>query len=143
VKRRRNILNWAGFAVILVALVSYIPFFAVFPATRDVPWANYLLFLIGGALIAVGVRRAFRDPEHNRGRISGAILAALSALLFAFFVVSVTYFSKQIPSAETALRVSLKAPPFVLADMAGKEISSADLLRDRRGLVLVFYRGYW
>jgi hypothetical protein len=88
VKRRRNILNWAGFAVILVALVSYIPFFALFPATRDVPWANYLLFLIGSALIAVGVRRAFRDPEHNRGKISGSILAALSALLFAFFVVT-------------------------------------------------------
>jgi hypothetical protein len=143
VKRRRNILNWAGFAVILVALVSYIPFFALFPATRDVPWANYLLFLIGSALIAVGVRRAFRDPEHNRGKISGSILAALSAVLIAFFAVSVTYFSKQIPSAETALSVSRKAPPFVLADTAGNEISSADLLRDHRGLVLVFYRGYW
>jgi peptidoglycan/LPS O-acetylase OafA/YrhL len=143
VKRRRNILNWAGFAVILVALVSYIPFFALFPVTRDVPWANYLLFLIGGALIAVGVRRAFRDPEHNSGKISGSILAALSALLFAFFVASVTYYSKQIPSAETALGVSRKAPPFVLADTAGNEISSADLLRDHRGLVLVFYRGYW
>ena len=142
-KRRRNILNWAGFAVILVALVSYIPFFAVFPATRDVPWANYILFLIGSALIAVGVRRAFRDPEHHRGKISGSILAALSALLISFFVVSVTYFSKQIPSAETALGVSRKAPPFVLADTAGNEISSADLLRSHQGLVLVFYRGYW
>jgi hypothetical protein len=142
-KRRRNILNWAGFAVILVALVSYIPFFALFPATRDVPWANYLLFLIGSALIAVGVRRAFRDPEHNRGKISGSILAALSALLFAFFVVSVTYYSKQIPSAETALGVGRKAAPFVLADTSGNKISSADLLRDHRGLALVFYRGYW
>ena len=142
-KRRRNILNWAGFAVVLVALVSYIPFFALFPTTRDIPWANYLLFLIGGALIAVGVRRAFRDPEHNGGKISGWILAALSALLFAFFVVSVTYFSKQIPSAESALRVSRKAPPFVLVDTAGKQVSSADLMKDHRGLVLVFYRGYW
>ncbi|MGA3241021.1 MAG: hypothetical protein ABSG03_32540 [Bryobacteraceae bacterium] len=142
-KRHWNILNWAGFAVILVALVSYIPFFALFPSTRDVPWANYLLFLIGGALIAVGIRRAFRDPEHNRGKISGSILAALSVLLFALFVASVTYYSKQIPSAETALCVSRKAPPFVLANTAGTEISSADLLRDHRGLVLVFYRGYW
>ena len=142
-KRRRNILNWAGFAVILLALLSYIPFFARFPLTRDVPWANYLLFLIGSALIAVGVRRAFRDPEHNRGKISGSILAALSALLIAFFIVSVTYFSKQIPSAEAALGVGRKAPPFVLADAAGNEISSSGLLRDHRGLVLVFYRGYW
>jgi hypothetical protein len=143
VKRRRNVLNWAGFAVILAAFVSYIPFFALFPATRDVPWANYLLFVVGSALIALGVRRAFRDPEHNRGKISGSILAALSAILFALFVVSVTYYSKQIPSAVTALGVSRKAPPFVLSDSAGREVSSADLLRDHRGLVLVFYRGYW
>jgi peptidoglycan/LPS O-acetylase OafA/YrhL len=140
-KRRRNILNWAGFGVVLVAFVTYIPFFALFPATRDIPWANYLLFLIGGALIAVGVRRAFRDP--NRGKISGSILAALSVLLFALFVVSVSYFSKQIPSAEGALPVGLKAPAFVLVDTAGKQVSSADLLKDHRGLLLVFYRGYW
>jgi peptidoglycan/LPS O-acetylase OafA/YrhL len=143
VKRRRNILIWAGFAVILVAFISYIPFFALFAATRDFPWVNYLLFLIGGALIAVGVRRAFRDPERYRGKISGSILAVLSALLIALFVVTVTYFSKQIPSAEAALGVSRKAPPFVLVDTSGNEISSADLLRNHRGLVLVFYRGYW
>jgi hypothetical protein len=142
-KRRRNILNWTGFAVVLVAFLTYIPLFALVPATRDIPWVNYLLFLVGGALIAVGVRRAFRDPEHNRGKISGSILATLSALLFGFFVVSVTYFSKQIPSAESALRVGLKAPAFVLVDTAGKQVSSADLLKDHRGLVLVFYRGYW
>lgn len=142
-KRRRNVLSWAGFAVVLVALVSYITFFVNFPATRDIPWANYFLFLIGGALIAVGLRRAFRDPEHYRGKISGSILAALSLLLFALFVVTVTYFSKQIPSAESALRVSRKAPAFVLVDTAGKQVSSADLLKDHRGLVLVFYRGYW
>ena len=142
-KRRRNILNWAGFAIILIALGSYVPFFALFPATRDIPWANYLLFGIGGALLAVGVRRAFTDPEHYRGKIGGSILASLSALLFAFFVVSVTYFAKQIPSAEGALGLNQKAPPFVLVDTAGKQVSSADLLKDHRGLVLVFYRGYW
>jgi peptidoglycan/LPS O-acetylase OafA/YrhL len=142
-KRRRNILSWAGFAIVLVALVSYIPFFALFPATRDIPWANYVLFLIGGALLAVGVRRAFRDPERYRGKVSGSILAALSFLLFAFFMATVTYFGKQIPSAATALGVSRKAPPFVLVDTTGKQVSSAGLLNDHRGLVLVFYRGYW
>jgi hypothetical protein len=141
-KRRRNILSWAGFAIVLVALVSYVPFFALFPATRDIPWANYLLFLAGSILLAVGVRRAFREPERYRGKVSGSILAALSVLLFAFFVASVTYFAKQIP-APGALAVGRKAPPFVLADAAGKPVSSADLLTGHRGLVLVFYRGYW
>jgi hypothetical protein len=142
-KRRRNILSWAGFAIVLVALVSYIPFFASFPATRDIPWANYLLFLVGAALIAAGLRRAFRDPERYRGKISGSILAALSFLLFALFIASVTYFAKQIPSSATALGVSQKAPPFALMDTTGKKVSSAGLLNGHRGLVLVFYRGYW
>lgn len=142
-QRRRNILNWAGFAIVVVALVSYIPFFALFPATRDVPWANYLLFLIGGALLAGGLRRAFREPERYRGKISGSILTVLSVLLLAFFVVTVTYLTKQIPSAATALGVNQKAPPFALLDASGKQVSSAGLLNDHRGLVLVFYRGYW
>ena len=71
-KRRCNILIWAGFAFVIAALVSYIPVFALFPVTRDVPWVNYLLFLVGGFLLAVGIMRAFRDPEHYRGKISGS-----------------------------------------------------------------------
>lgn len=142
-KRSWNVLIWAGFGIVLVALVSYIPFFSLFPATRDIPWVNYLLFLIGGALLAVGLQRPFRDPEHHRGKISGSILAVLSALVFAFFVVSVTYFSKQIPAAGTALGAGQKAPAFALLDAAGKQVSSADLLKNHRGLVLIFYRGYW
>jgi hypothetical protein len=142
-KRHWNLLNWAGFAIVLIAVVSYIPFFALFPATRDIPWANYLLFLAGGTLLAAGVRRAFRDPEHYRGKISGPVLTVLSALLCAFFVVSVTYFSKQIPAPGTALSVGQKAPAFSLPDTTGKQVYSADLLKNHRGLVLIFYRGYW
>ena len=142
-KRKRNILIWAGFVTVLAAFASYIPLFASFPATRDFPWANYLLFLIGGALLAAGVRRAFHDSAQYRGKISGSILSALSALLLAFFVLGVTYFSKQIPPARGALRVGQKAPAFMLPDSAGKQVSSSDLLQNHRGLVLIFYRGYW
>jgi hypothetical protein len=143
VKRRWNVPIWAGFAIVIVALVSYIPIFALFPITRDVPWANYLLFLLGGGLLAVGVRRAFRDPEHYRGKISGSILGVLSVLLFGFFVTSIVYLGKQIPSAETALRPGQPAPPFALHDIAGKPVASSDLLKTHRAVVLVFYRGYW
>jgi peptidoglycan/LPS O-acetylase OafA/YrhL len=143
VKRRWNIPIWVGFAIVLFALVSYIPLFTIFPATRDVPWANYLLFLLGGALLAAGVRRAFRDPEHFRGKISGSILAGLSVLLFGFFAVSIVYFAKQIPSGERALRPGQPAPMFTLQDIAGKQVASSDLLKSHRAAVLVFYRGYW
>ena len=142
-KRSWNILIWAGFTIVLIAFASYVPFFALFPATRDIPWVNYLLFLIGGAVLAVAVRRAFRESAHYRGKISGSIVTVLSVLLFALFVVSVTYFSKQIPTAGTALGVGQKAPAFVLRDTAGEQVSSADLLKNHRGLVLIFYRGYW
>lgn len=142
-KRRRNILIWAGFVFVIAALVSYIPFFATFPVTRDVPWANYLLFLVGGFLLAVGIMRAFRDPQHYRGKISGSIFAVLSVALFGLFVFGIAYAAKQIPSSESALRPGSAAPPFTLVDAAGRQVTSSDLLRSHRALVLVFYRGYW
>jgi hypothetical protein len=142
-KRHWNIPIWAGFAVVLVALVSYIPVFAVFPVTRDVPWANYLLFLAGGILLAFGIRRAFRDPVQYRGKISGSILGGISVLLAGFFVASILYAGKQIPASENALRTGQEAPPFALADTAGKLVASSDLLKNHRALLLVFYRGYW
>lgn len=67
----------------------------------------------------------------------------LRVVLFAFFVLGVTYFSKQIPAAGTALAVGQKAPGFVLLNTAGKQVSFADLLKNNRAVVLIFYRGYW
>jgi hypothetical protein len=142
-KRRWNIPIWTGFAFVVAALVSYIPLFVPFPVTRDVPWVNDLLFLVGGFLLAVGIMRAFRDPEHYRGKISGSILAGLSLILFGFFVFGIAYAAKQIPSPESALRPGSTAPPFTLVDAAGRQVSSSDLLKSHRALVLVFYRGYW
>jgi hypothetical protein len=142
-ERRWNILIWAGFAFVIAALVSYIPLFALFPMTRDVPWVNYLLFFVGGFLLAIGIMRAFRDPEHYRGKTSGSILAGLSLVLFGFFVFAITYAAKQIPSSESALRPGSAAPPFTLVDAAGRQVTSSDLLKSHRALVLVFYRGYW
>jgi hypothetical protein len=143
VKRLWNVPIWAGFAIVLVALVSYIPIFALFPITRDVPWANYLLFLLGGGLLALGVRRAFQDPEHYRGKITGSILSVLSVVLFGFFLATILYFGKQIPSAESALHRGQPAPSFALQDTAGKQVASSDLLKSHRAVVLIFYRGYW
>ena len=142
-KRRWNLAIWAGFAIVITAVVSYIPLFAMFPVTRDVPWVNYLLFLMGGFLLAVGIRRAYRQPDRYRGKVSGAILGGLSLALFAFFVFGVAYAAKQIPSSQTALRPGSAAPQFTLVDVAGNHVKSSDLLKDHRGVVVVFYRGYW
>jgi len=141
--KRHNILLWAGFVLVLLALVTYIPIFAVFAITRDVPWVNYLLFLVGGVLLLLGLRRAFGHPQIYGGKILGSILAGLSLLLFALFCVGIFYISKAIPASETAVRVGQPAPNFTLANWDGKQVSLSDQLKDNRAVVLIFYRGYW
>ena len=143
IKRRFNLLIWAGFLIVVASAISYIPVFAVFAGTRDVPWVNYILFLVGGALLAVGIVKAFRAPERFRGKVSGPIVGALSVLIAGFFVFAILYAGKQIPASERALRTGQPAPRFTLLDTTGKPVSSADLLASHRALLLIFYRGYW
>jgi hypothetical protein len=143
VKRRHNILLWAGFVIVLLAVGTYIPIFAVYPATRDVPWVNYLLFAAGGGLLVLGLRRAFRQPEIYRGKVLGSILAGLSMLLFALFCFVIFYLSKVIPASETAVRVGQSAPDFTLANWDGKQVSLSNAVKNNRAVVLIFYRGYW
>jgi len=142
-KRRHNILLWAGFVLVLVAVITYIPIFAVFASTRDVPWVNYLLFLAGAILLVLGLRRAFAQPHIYRGKILGPILASISLLLFALFCFVILYASKAIPASETAVRVGQPAPNFTLANWDGKQVSLTDQLKNNHAVVLIFYRGYW
>jgi AhpC/TSA family len=141
--RRWNIAIWAGFAVVLVALLSYIPFFALFPVTRDVPWANFLLFAAGGCLLAMGLKRAFKEPKLYRGKISGSIFGVLSLLMAGFFCYGIFYYSKQVPSAAAALHAGQPAPDFTLTSADGRPVVLSDLVRDHRAVVLIFYRGHW
>ena len=150
VKRRRNALLWWGFILSFVALGSYVPIFAKYPVTRDVPWANYLLFALALALLFVGLRRAFTQPNLYRGKIAGPILGFLSLAAFAFFCVSIFYFSKHLPASTQSPKIGQKAPEFALADTNGATVSLASLLspptatsQPAKGVLLVFYRGYW
>jgi len=149
-KRRSNVFIWAGFAVVLAALFSYLPLFARFPLTRDLPWANILLFALGQLLVAAGIVRAFRQPEVYRGRISGIVLETLSAALFGFFLIGAFFIAKQLPPPTGAPQVGQKAPDFTLPDQNGNPVTLSKLLgtpggtpRAPRAVVLIFYRGYW
>jgi hypothetical protein len=142
-KRRHNILLWTGFVVVLLAVGTYIPIFAVFDVTRDVPWVNYLLFLAGGVFLTIGLQRAFRQPELYRGKVLGSILAGLSLLLFVLFCFVIFYVAKAIPASVEAVRVGQAAPDFTLANWDGKQVSLSDQLKNNRAVVLIFYRGYW
>jgi hypothetical protein len=52
-KRKWNWSLWVGLVIAVGGLFSY-EFFAQFPKTRDFPWANLLLFGIGGILLVIG-----------------------------------------------------------------------------------------
>lgn len=142
-RRRWNILIWAGFGIVLLALVSYLPLFARFPLTNDVPWVNLLLFLAGGCSLVFGLKRAFREPRLYRGKVSGPILSVVSVLAIGLFCFGVFVAARNIPSAVGAPHAGQPAPSFVLASADGKQVALADLLRGNRGALLIFYRGYW
>jgi hypothetical protein len=134
---------WIGFALVLFGVFSYEPLFLNFEATRDFPWVNLLLFVAAGCFFAVGLRRAYAQPKRYRGRIGGPILAVISLALAGFACFGFFYFARNIPSANTALRVGQHAPDFTLTSAGGAPIRLSQLLENRRAVLLIFYRGYW
>src|SRR6201993_2638540 len=84
-KRRPNAPLWLGFLIAVFAFLSYIPIFAKYPSTRDMPWANFLIFALGMVLLLFGLRRAFVKPALYRGKIAGPILTTLSVAALVFF----------------------------------------------------------
>jgi hypothetical protein len=141
-KRSWNSLLWIGFAVVLVAAFSFL-YLVQFPATRDFPWVNLLLFAVGGGFLAVGLKRAFASPERYRGRISGVILSVLSLAIFGLFYYGTFVITRDIPSASGTLRTGVQAPDFTLSDADGKLVRLSELISKNRGVLLIFYRGYW
>ena len=149
--RRVNLPLLAGFILFLLAAPSYLFFFARFPGTRDIPWANFALFAVGGVLLFVGGGRAYRQPGQYRGKVLAPIVSALSLGIVTFFAVFVFHLTKQLPASAHFPRVGTKAPEFELPDMHGKPVNLAGLLKTPlgtstaapKGLLLIFYRGYW
>jgi len=133
---------WVGFAVAIAGGFSY-EFFARFPITRDFPWANFLLFGIGIALLIIGLFRAFGRPQVYRGKIFGSIFATVAVLLVAFFSYVIFFVLHQVPASAGAPRVGQKAPDFFLLDQNRKPVGLGDLLSNSNGAVLIFYRGFW
>src|SRR5215203_3518955 len=127
--RQRNLLPLGGLLLCGIAFLSYPLFFAGFPATRDVPWVNWLLFALGLGLVGVGTARAFWQPERYRGRIMGPVFGVLSlAVVGAFLFMTVSY-ARQLPESAGAPKVGEKAPDFTLLDSQGKPVSLSGVSR--------------
>lgn len=150
-ERKRNFLPLAGFLVCLAAFLSYFLFFYQFPITRDVPWANWLLFALGLGLLGMGIARAFRHREIYRGRVLSPVLGVLSVAFLGLFLFATMVGSRDLPDAVGAPRVGEKVPDFTLQDAQGRSVRLYELLGQKAGspgaasswVVLIFYRGYW
>jgi len=142
---------WVGFLLPWVGIASYVFVFVRYPITRNVPWVPFLFFLVALILLIAGLRRAFGQPSAYRGKIAGPILAVLSVALMAFFAFGTLYATRQLPASKGAPKVGDKAPDFSLPDTHGKTLTLAELLttptgsaaKPPKGVLLIFYRGYW
>ena len=135
--RLRNWPLWTGLVLAVAAFLSYFTFFVRFVATRDVPWATYILFIAATILLIAGVRRAQR-------KIGPSIIAVIGIAIFAFFVFAVNVATKMIPASHGAPHVGQKAPDFALRDTANHIVTLSALEQSApKGVLLIFYRGYW
>lgn len=140
---------WAGFLLSLIAFFSFFFLFARFPVTRDFPWANLLLFAVAALLLFIGVKRAFAPDRRIGSKLSGLIALTLSLVVFGLFVFSTFIMARWLPTSRGAPQVGQKAPEFSLSDSDGKQVSLSQLLQTPvngkapKGVLLVFYRGYW
>lgn len=142
---------WAGLLLSVVSLLSYPFFFVNYPVTRDFPWANLLLFGIAAVLLVVGIRRAFAPDRSRKSKIGSSILAGLGVLIIGMFIFSAFIAARWLPVSSGAPQVGQVAPDFTLSDTTGKPVSLSQLLSEPingtstkpRGVLLIFYRGYW
>lgn len=142
---------WVGFFISVAAVLSYPFVFATFPVTRDFPWANLLLFGVAAVFLWLGVRRAFASdrPHPKKSKIAASVVATLSIVIVLLFVFSTLIMARWLPASHGAPQIGQKAPDFSLTDTAGKAVSLAELLsqpingRAPKGVLLIFYRGYW
>jgi hypothetical protein len=141
-KKSWNWSLWIGFLFTLAGFLSY-TFFAQFPVTRDFPWANLVLFAVGGILFVMGLFRAFGKPRVYRGKIFGPILATLAILMFGLFSYVLFYELREVPPSTAAPRVGQKAPDFTLPDRDGKDVALSELVGRSKAVALIFYRGFW
>ncbi|HEX2271712.1 MAG TPA: hypothetical protein VHH35_19355 [Pyrinomonadaceae bacterium] len=148
--RRINWPLWGGFLLSLVAFFSYFAVFVWFPATRDFPWANLVLFLLAAVLLVFGIRRGFAADRPRRAKIGAVVLSAFSALIIGFFLFAFFIAARWLPASTGAPQVGQKAPEFTLTDTNNKPVSLAELLATPingntppKGVLLIFYRGYW
>lgn len=144
--------NWPialGFLLCVVAFLSYPLLFIYWDVTRDFPWANLVLFAAAGVLLFVGLRRAFAPQRRWLGKTVATVLTLGGVLVLALFIFVVFIAARRLPASAGAPQVNQKAPDFTLADSHNIPVRLSELLtgpidgKPAKGVLLIFYRGYW
>jgi membrane protease YdiL (CAAX protease family) len=171
--KRFNWQIWTGLLLSIIAFLSYPLFFVKFAITRDFPWASLLLFAVAIGLALLGLRRAWSRPKtEGEGKLRffvrrtiPTVAATLSVVILGLFIFTVFIFARWMPASQGAPHVGQKAPEFTLSDTNGKTVALAQLLSSPigvntaaagvaarsateaqtppKGVLLIFYRGYW
>lgn len=148
-KQKFNWQIWIGFLLSVVAVLAYPFVFVSWPITRDFPWANLLLFGVAGVFLFIGIRRAFAPERRRISKIGASVLTTFSVLILGLFLFSFFVAARWLPASRGAPQIGQKAPDFTLADTTSRPLSLSELLsapingKAPKGVLLVFYRGYW
>jgi hypothetical protein len=151
VLRRINWPLWVGLLLTLASFTSFFLIFVRFPFTRDFPWANFVLFVLAGVLFIMGLRRGFASdrPHPIRSKIISVLVSAVCFPIIGFFVFAYFVGGRMLPASKGAPQVGQRAPDFTLPDTTGEQVSLNELMtapingKAPRGVLLMFYRGYW
>src|SRR5215468_9437598 len=147
--KRLNWQIWAGFLLSLLALLSYPNVFIRWPITREFPWANLVLFAIAFVLLLLGLRRAFKPDKKIVAKIFSSLAASFGVFMLAALLFLIYVMGTWLPASSAAPQVGQKAPDFTLSDTNNKPVTLAQLLvepinnKPPKGVLLIFYRGYW
>jgi hypothetical protein len=136
--RRFNTPLWSGLIIALAGIFSYIFLFVRWPITRDVPWTSFVMFAIALVLLWIGFRRADR-------KLVPSIVMVIGIGLMSLFTVGTLVVTKMLPASHGAPAVGQTAPDFTLPDTNRQAVTLSRLFAapGSKGVVLIFYRGYW
>jgi len=100
-------------------------------------------------LLFLGLRRAFKPDKKIVSKVFSSLAAAFGVLLLAGLLFMIFVMGSWLPRSVGAPQVGQKAPDFTLTDSNNKPVTLAQLLSEPinnkppRGVLLIFYRGYW
>jgi hypothetical protein len=146
--------NWRPYAGLGLSLVAFVGYVVLVNETRAVFWPALLLFVAAAVLLFSGLKRRSREPELYRGKIASYVFTIVSLLILGLFGFVAYQVSRAFPEAKNAPRIGQRAPEFSLVDANGQNFTLAQLLsgsitnsggaaRAAKGVLVVFYRGYW